>query len=169
MMSFQLFMSAAVRGSADFWQRREVIKLPLHWAYRIIVSYKKDYGREQAEVIMNIVGNIISGQVTGDTAKQLSERIGKIMQQHDSVSLNSNGTSVSKSTQLDYAVLASKISGLSSGTFVGMVAGNPDEKVDLKVFHSEIQNDHASIKAEEDDYQPVLVIKMVSAFDIQEN
>lgn len=42
---------------------------------------KKDYGREQAEVIMNIVGNIIYGQVTGDTAKQLSERFGKINQQ----------------------------------------------------------------------------------------
>src|SRR5471030_1316382 len=85
---------------------------------------KKDYGREQAEVIMNIVGNIISGQVTGDTAKQLSERIGKIMQERNSVSINSNDTSISKSTQLDYAVPASKISRLSSGTFVGMVADN---------------------------------------------
>lgn len=130
---------------------------------------KKDYGREQAEVIMNIVGNIISGQVTGDTAKQLSERIGKIMQQRDSVSINSSDTSVSKSTQLDYAVPASKISGLSSGTFVGMIADNPEEKVDLKVFNSEIQNDHAAIKAEEDSYQPVPVIKLVSAFDVQEN
>ena len=41
---------------------------------------RKDYGKEQADVIMNITGNIISGQVTGDTAKQLSERFGKIMQ-----------------------------------------------------------------------------------------
>ena len=29
---------------------------------------RKDYGREQADVIMNITGNIIAGQVTGDTA-----------------------------------------------------------------------------------------------------
>ncbi len=47
---------------------------------------KKDYGREQAEVIMNIVGNVISGQVTGETAKQLSERFGKIMQDRSSLS-----------------------------------------------------------------------------------
>src|SRR6186997_2807560 len=40
---------------------------------------KKDYGREQAEVIMNIVGNVISGQVVGETAKLLSERFGKIV------------------------------------------------------------------------------------------
>jgi type IV secretory pathway TraG/TraD family ATPase VirD4 len=32
---------------------------------------RKDYGKEQADVIMNITGNIISGQVTGDSAKQL--------------------------------------------------------------------------------------------------
>lgn len=30
---------------------------------------KKDYGRDQAEVIMNIVGNVISGQVVGETSK----------------------------------------------------------------------------------------------------
>ena len=30
---------------------------------------RKDYGWEQADVIMNITGNIISGQVTGETAK----------------------------------------------------------------------------------------------------
>src|SRR5690606_12636912 len=44
---------------------------------------KKDYGREQAEVIMNVVGNIISGQVVGETAKMLSERFGKIVQQRE--------------------------------------------------------------------------------------
>jgi hypothetical protein len=130
---------------------------------------KKDYGREQAEVIMNIVGNIISGQVTGDTAKQLSERIGKIMQERNSVSINSDDTSVIKSTQLEFAVPASKISSLSSGTFVGMVADNPDEKIELKVFHSEIQNDHATIKAEEEQYKPVPEIDSVTALDIQEN
>ncbi|HSZ33433.1 MAG TPA: conjugal transfer protein MobC, partial [Puia sp.] len=41
---------------------------------------KKDYGGDQASVIMNIVGNIICGQVMGETAKLLSERFGKISQ-----------------------------------------------------------------------------------------
>ena len=50
---------------------------------------RKDYGLEQADVIMNITGNIISGQVTGDTAKQLSDRFGKIMQDRESLSINS--------------------------------------------------------------------------------
>src|ERR1044071_8078128 len=58
---------------------------------------RKDYGREQADVIMNITGNIVAGQVTGDTAKQLSERFGKILQDRASYSINSADTSVSHS------------------------------------------------------------------------
>src|SRR5690606_36307736 len=90
---------------------------------------RKDYGREQADVIMNITGNIVAGQVTGDTAKALSERFGKIMQDRESYSINSGDTSISRSKQLDTAIPPSKISGLSSGAFVGMVADDPDCKI----------------------------------------
>lgn len=127
---------------------------------------KKDYGREQAEVIMNIVGNIICGQVTGDTAKQLSERFGKINQQKESVSINSSDTSVSRSTQLDYAIPASKIAGLSSGAFVGMVADDPTNKIELKTFHCQIQNDHEAISNEERAYQDIPAIRTTSQTEI---
>jgi hypothetical protein len=130
---------------------------------------KKDYGSEQADVITGIVGNIISGQVTGDTAKKLSETFGKIMQDRQSMSINSSDTSMTKSTQLDYAIPASKIASLSSGEFVGIVADNPDCKINLKVFHGEIQNNHAAIKTEEDNYQPIPLIAKVSETDIKEN
>lgn len=113
---------------------------------------KKDYGREQADVIMNITGNIISGQVTGDTAKQLSERFGKIMQERESLSINSSDTSISRSRQLESAVPASKIASLSSGEFVGMTADNPDCRIDLKSFHSEILNDHKALQKETENY-----------------
>lgn len=129
---------------------------------------KKDYGAEQADVIAGIVGNIISGQVTGDTAKKLSETFGKIMQDRHSMSINSSDTSITKSSQLEYAVPASKIASLSSGEFVGIVADNPEEKIRLKVFHSEIQNDHETIAREEAGYKPIPVIEKVSATDIQE-
>jgi type IV secretory pathway TraG/TraD family ATPase VirD4 len=130
---------------------------------------KKDYGREQAEVIMNIVGNVICGQVTGDTAKQLSERFGKINQVKESVSINAMDTSISKSTQLDYAIPASKIAALSSGEFVGMVADDPDNKIELKLFHNEIQNDHESIKKEEQAYEPISEIRQASQQTILKN
>ncbi|MES2872674.1 MAG: TraM recognition domain-containing protein [Bacteroidota bacterium] len=130
---------------------------------------KKDYGAEQADVITGIVGNIISGQVTGDTAKKLSETFGKIMQDGQSMSINSSDTSTIKSTQLEYAIPASKISSLSSGEFVGIVADNPDCKIKLKVFHSEIQNDHSAIKTEGNKYKSIPLIAIVSDLDIQEN
>jgi hypothetical protein len=122
---------------------------------------RKDYGRELADVIMNITGNVISGQVTGDTAKQLSERIGKIMQERESLSINRNDTSISRSKQLESAVPASTISSLSSGEFVGMVADNPEERISLKSFHCEIINDHAALADEENRYKSVPEIKPV--------
>jgi hypothetical protein len=130
---------------------------------------KKDYGREQAEVIMNIVGNILSGQVTGDTAKQLSERFGKIMQERQSITINSQDTSISKSTQLDFAVPASKIATLSSGEFVGLVADDPDNKIALKVFHNEIINDHQGIKQEESTYKELPIVRQIDGDMIMAN
>ncbi|MCC4229063.1 conjugal transfer protein MobC [Zunongwangia profunda] len=130
---------------------------------------RKDYGREQADVIMNIIGNIVSGQVTGDTAKQLSERFGKIMQDRESYSINSGDTSISRSKQLEVAIPPSKISGLSSGEFVGMVADNPDCKIDLKAFHCEIINDHDSLKREEQNYQDIEVIRKLDSGMVQRN
>ena len=130
---------------------------------------RKDYGREQADVIMNITGNIVSGQVTGDTAKQLSERFGKIMQDRESLSINSGDTSISRSKQLESAVPPSKISSLSSSEFVGMVADDPDCKIELKTFHCEIVNDHDALKKEEDHYKDIAVIRKIDTAMVQRN
>lgn len=130
---------------------------------------RKDYGKDLADVIMNISGNIISGQVTGDTAKQLSERFGKIMQDRTSLSINRTDTSISKSKQLDNAIPASKIAGLSSGEFVGMVADDPSQKIELKAFHGVVVNDHKALKKEQDHYKPIPVIRQVSQSVIQKN
>ncbi|WP_267291185.1 type IV secretory system conjugative DNA transfer family protein [Parachryseolinea silvisoli] len=130
---------------------------------------KRDYGKESAEVVFNIVGNIISGQATGDTAKLLSERFGKIVQKRESISINRTDTSISRSTQLDAAIPPARISSLSSGEFVGMVADNPDQKIELKVFHAEIQNDHVALKNEMDQYVPLPEVRNVSTEEIQKN
>jgi hypothetical protein len=128
---------------------------------------RKDYGKEQADVIMNITGNIVSGQVTGDTAKQLSERFGKIMQDRESLSINRSDTSISRSKQLEAAIPPSKISALSSGEFVGMVADDPDCKIELKAFHCEILNDHDAIKEEQDNYKEIPIIRKLDNAMVQ--
>lgn len=130
---------------------------------------RKDYGREQADVIMNITGNIISGQVNGDTAKQLSERFGKIMQDRESLSINRNDTSISRSKQLEAAIPPSKISALSSGEFVGLVADDPENKIELKTFHCEILNDHAALKKEEESYKEIAAIRKIDNSMVQRN
>ena len=130
---------------------------------------RKDYGREQADVIMNITGNIISGQVTGDTAKQLSERFGKIMQDRESISINSSDTSISRSRQLEAAVPPSKISSLSSGEFVGMTADDPQCRIHLKTFHCEIVNDHQALGKEEENYKEIPPVRKLDNAMIQQN
>src|SRR5258708_153076 len=130
---------------------------------------KKEYGRDQAEVIMNVCGNIISGQGLGDTSKQLSERLGKIMQETGSLSINSSDTSISRSNQLDSALQASRISNLSSGEFVGAVADDPKQRIPQKTFHCEIINDFEAIQREEAAYEQLPVIRTASVETIQEN
>jgi hypothetical protein len=122
---------------------------------------KKDYGKDQADVLMNITGNVISGQVTGDTAKQLSERFGKIMQDRAGFSINRSDTSFSRSKQLDSVIPASNIAGLSSGEFVGMVVDDPDCKIELKSFQASIINNHDALKREQDGYNPLPVVQQV--------
>ena len=127
------------------------------------------YGKEQAEVIMNITGNIISGQVTGTTAKTLSERFGKIMQDRESFSINSSDTSVSKSKQLEMAIPVSTIASLSSGEFVGMVADDPSEKIELKAFCCEIMNDHDQLKKETTSFKDLETVSEVDQQQINVN
>ncbi|TWI85891.1 type IV secretory system conjugative DNA transfer VirD4/TraG family protein [Lacibacter cauensis] len=130
---------------------------------------KKDYGREQADVIVNITGNIISGQVMGETSKLLSERFGKIMQDRQSVSVNRTDTSISHSKQLDSAIPASKIAALSSGEFVGMVADDPHEKIKLKMFHAEIINDTDQLNKEVSLYKEIPVVSNVTQQQVMDN
>jgi TusA-related sulfurtransferase len=115
---------------------------------------------------MNIVGNIISGQVSGETAKQLSEKFGKILQDRQSIATNRNDTNVTNSKQLELAIPINKISSLSSGEFVGMVADNPDQKIELKAFCSEIINDHELLAREQSNYKELPAFSKVQTNDI---
>jgi len=119
---------------------------------------KRDYGDKEAAVVMNTVGNIFSGQVVGDTAKNLSERFGKVLQKRQSMTINRNDKSTSISTQLDSLIPASKIANLTQGMFVGAVADNFDERIEQKIFHAEIVVDNERVKQETAKYQPIPII-----------
>lgn len=112
-------------------------------------------GDKESKVIQNTVGNIFSGQVVGETAKSLSDRFGKILQKRQSLSINRNDTSTSISTQLDSLIPACKISTLTQGIFVGAVSDNFDERIEQKIFHSEIVIDSEKVAIETKNYQKI--------------
>ena len=129
----------------------------------------RDYGDKESKVIQNTVGNVFSGQVVGETAKTLSERFGKVLQQRQSMTINRNDKSTSISTQMDSLIPASKISNLTQGMFVGAVSDNFDERIEQKIFHAEIVVDSAKVSAEMKAYQPIPVIANFTNEDDSDN
>jgi hypothetical protein len=116
---------------------------------------KRDYGDKEAAVVMNTVGNIFSGQVVGESAKNLSERFGKVLQKRQSMTINRQDKSTSISTQLDSLIPASKISNLTQGMFVGSVSDNFDERIEQKIFHAEIVVDNVAVARETKAYRKI--------------
>ncbi len=116
---------------------------------------ERDYGKPEAAVVMNTVGNIFSGQVVGSTAKTLSERFGKVLQKRQSISINRQDVSTSFNTQMDSLIPPSKISTLTQGFFVGAVSDNINERIDQKIFHAEIVVDSKKVDAEKREYVPI--------------
>ncbi|MDJ1497590.1 conjugal transfer protein MobC [Cytophagaceae bacterium DM2B3-1] len=116
---------------------------------------ERDYGKDEATVIENIVGNVFVGQVVGDTAKKLSERFGKINQRKKSITTSQSGTSVSISTNYDYRIPQDTMAELSQGTFVGSVADDRGQEMELKVFHSQMHIDTKEVEKKTKAYEDV--------------
>ena len=119
---------------------------------------ERDYGKPEAAVVMNTVGNIFSGQVVGSTAKTLSDRFGKVLQKRQSMSINRQDISHSYNTQMDALIPPSKISTLTQGMFVGAVCDNINERIKQKIFHAEIDIDSKQVAAEESKYKPIPIL-----------
>ena len=130
---------------------------------------KLNYGKDWADIVTSICGNIIVGQVSGDIAKLVSEQLGKTLQDRENLSINSSDTSVSRSKQLEFVVPVSTIANLSSGEFVGRVADNPDQPIELKTFHRKIINDTAAINQAKASFLPPPFVQEVTKEMVQEN
>jgi YWFCY protein/TraM recognition site of TraD and TraG len=138
-------------------------------AVQDISQLRQVYSKDEADTIWNMTGNIISGQVAGDSARMLAERFPKTLQDKNSLSINRTDVNVSKSKQLEFAVTASLVSNLSSGEFVGVIADNPDQQIELKAFHGKVINDLAALKKEKENFKPLPIIKKVDAGIVHQN
>jgi Type IV secretion-system coupling protein DNA-binding domain/YWFCY protein len=96
------------------------------------------YGKEKADMIINMVGSIVTGQIRGDLAKTISECIGKINQEQISESVSAQGISYSISHQLNEAVTVSTIANLSQGEMAGTIPDDFTAPLKYKRFHGRI-------------------------------
>ena len=115
----------------------------------------RDYGKEQANAILTNIGNVFTGQSVGETAKFIQSRMGKILQERQSININRNIQSTSFSTQMDYLVPEGKIATLPQGFMVGQVADNFGEQVAQKNFNCLVHVDTQKAEREERNYQPI--------------
>jgi len=115
----------------------------------------RDYGKEQANAILTNIGNVFAGQSVGETARFIQNRMGKILQERQSININRNMQSTSFSTQMDYLVPEGKIATLPQGYMVGQVADNFDQQVSQRNFNCLIDIDTEAAEREESKYQTI--------------
>ena len=114
-------------------------------SFQDLSQLERDYGREVANAIFNTVGNKITGAVVADTAKKLSDMIGKTVQQRANISYSKRGTTIGKSTTLDYLIPPETIAQLSQGEFCGVIADTYEQQAEQKIFHAKIRTDKGDL------------------------
>jgi len=123
------------------------------------------YTRDEADLFLNITGNLLCGQVSGETARWVSERFPRIQREKESVINSEQGTSVSTTLQWEPTATQSTIAGLSSGEFVGVLADDPDQQMELKFFHGHLVRKDPGVEP-----RAVLpVVRQVSEEEVKRN
>lgn len=107
-------------------------------AVQDLSQLRVQYTRDEADIFLNISGNLLCGQVGGETARWVSERFPKLQRSHSSVSTNSVDTAESLTLQWEPTVTPATIGGLSSGEFVGILSDEPGRELELKAFHGRL-------------------------------
>lgn len=107
------------------------------------------YGKVEAGKILNTVGSVVTGAVSGPTAKAMEERIGKNVQRKQSINIQTEDTTHGITTELAPMVPAAKIGQLKAGNFVGVVAGAYGQEGDLKAFNAKVIIDESDFKSEQ--------------------
>ena len=113
-----------------------------------VSQFYRDYGKKEADVLINTPGTTFIGQVNGESAKTMSQVFGKLDRVRESESIGRSNDSVSISMQEKEILPARKIETLSTGTFFGRVADTHSDKIERKLFCAEIQRDNEAVASE---------------------
>jgi len=120
-------------------------------------QFRQQYGKETAESINAVIGNILSGSVRDKQTLEWLERLfGKIKQTGESLSIDRSKTSVSMSEKLDALIPAGKIASLKTSEMVGLIAkdaeGEYTGEYESSAVHCKINLDLKAIAQEEKNY-----------------
>jgi hypothetical protein len=107
-------------------------------AVQDLSQLRVQYTRDEADVFMNISGNLFCGQVGGETARWVSERFPSIQRERVGFTLNSSDTHENVSVHWEPSVTPATVAGLSSGEFVGVLSDEPGREMELKAFHGRL-------------------------------
>lgn len=138
-------------------------------AVQDLSQLRTQYSHQEADLILNITGNLICGQVGGETAKWVSERFPGTMQFKRTVATNSSDTTFSRTRQMGPAISPASVATLSSGQFLGIVADDPETELDLKAFHAKVINDRKALDKERDKWVELPVVKQIDAEAVNKN
>ncbi len=105
-----------------------------------------DYGKELAEVIFDNCSNVFSGAAKGDTAGRISEIFGKIHQEKHSKTITRSDTTTNISTAMSEILPKSKITGMSTGHFGGIVADTFENQIKNKLCYGLVKPNMQSKK-----------------------
>lgn len=134
-------------------------------AIQDISQLKSKYTQHEAEQFVNIAGNLICGQVAGETADLVSKRFHASFHLRTTRSMNSSDILISKTPQAMEAVTPATLATLSAGEFVGIVADDPDKKISLKGFFARF----VKKEREEGQQEALPIVKAVDKAELKEN
>jgi len=127
-----------------------------------LTTFKQQYGKDTADTITSVIGNILSGAVRNkDTLEWLETLFGKSKQLGESLSIDRNKTSTSLNEKLEVLIPAGKIASLKTGEIVGLTVGEIREtytgKFETSALHCKINLDLEKLRAEEALYRDLPV------------
>lgn len=122
-----------------------------------LTMFRQQYGKETADTITTIVGNILSGSIRDKDGLEWMERLfGKVKQMGESLSIDRTKTSLSLSEKLEPLIPAGKIASLKAGEMVGLLANDAVEeytgKFETTAVNCRIDLDLEAIRKEEEAY-----------------
>lgn len=127
-----------------------------------LTHFKQQYGKDTADTIVSVIGNVLSGAVRNkDTLEWLERLFGKSKQMGESLSIDRNKTSTSLNEKLEVLIPAGKIASLKTAEIVGLTVGEIREtytgKFESSALHCKINLDLERLKAEQQQYRDLPV------------